>query len=164
MRKTIIGVMGPGKGATEEDIRNAMEIGMLIAENEWILLSGGRKRGVMGAVNEGAKSKNGLTLGILPDDDESQISDNVDIAIFSNMHSGRNYINVLSSDVVIACGINSGTSSEISLALSADKNVILLNNNESSKEFFKSIGEGLIHIVHTPKEAIEKTKEILNSK
>ena len=30
---------------------------MLIAENEWILLSGGRKRGVMGAVNEGAKSK-----------------------------------------------------------------------------------------------------------
>jgi hypothetical protein len=33
------------------------------------------------------------------------------------MRSGRNYINVLSSDIVIACGMNHGTASEVSLAI-----------------------------------------------
>ncbi len=42
--KTIIGVMGPGAEATEKDIRDAYSLGKLIAQNEWVLLTGGRKR------------------------------------------------------------------------------------------------------------------------
>ncbi len=164
MRKIIIGVMGPGKEATKSDIENANEIGKLVAENGWILLSGGRNSGVMDAVNQGAKLKKGLTLGILPNSDQSLISKHVDIAVFTNMGSGRNYINILSSDTIIACGIGPGTASEISLALKEKKNVILLNDNDSSKEFFKSIGEDLTHVVNNPKEAIEKVKQILNLK
>ena len=65
MRKVIIGVMGPGEGAADLDIKNAYELGSLIAQNDWVTLSGGRKSGVMDAVNQGARESGGLTVGIL---------------------------------------------------------------------------------------------------
>jgi Predicted Rossmann fold nucleotide-binding protein len=66
MKKTIIGIMGPGESATSTDLENAYQLGQLIAEAGWILLTGGRNVGVMDAANKGAKSANGLTVGILP--------------------------------------------------------------------------------------------------
>ncbi|VVB79132.1 Uncharacterised protein [uncultured archaeon] len=48
MTKKIIGVMGPGKEATKKDIKNAIEIGKLIADNGWVLLTGGQKSGSNG--------------------------------------------------------------------------------------------------------------------
>lgn len=159
MRKAIIGVMGPGEGARKEDIDTAYHLGELIAEQGWVLLSGGRKSGVMDAVNKGAKSKNGLTLGILPTDEADKISEAVDLAVITNMRSGRNYLNILSSHVVIACGMNHGTASEVALALVSKKPVILLNSTEESKAFFKSIGE--VNIVQSAEEAIVASKKIL---
>jgi predicted Rossmann-fold nucleotide-binding protein len=49
MRKTIIGVMGPAEVATDNDLKNAFELGKLIALNGWVLLSGGANYGVMDA-------------------------------------------------------------------------------------------------------------------
>ncbi len=66
MKKIIIGVMGPGEQATATDLQNAYELGKLIAQQGWVLLTGGRNVGVMDAANQGAKSANGLTVGILP--------------------------------------------------------------------------------------------------
>ena len=68
--------------------------------------SGGRKSGVMEAVNEGAKNADGnaLTIGILPGKDKKELSDCVDVGIVTGMDNARNNINILSSDVVIACG------------------------------------------------------------
>src|SRR3989338_9911473 len=79
--KTIIGVMGPGKEASELDVKNAFRLGELIAENGWIVLSGGMANGVMGAVNKGAKSKGGLTVGVLPNDDPATWSSDLDVPI-----------------------------------------------------------------------------------
>lgn len=160
MRRIIIGVMGPGEGARQEDLDAAYHLGELIAAEGWVLLSGGRKSGVMDAVNRGAKSKSGLTLGILPTDETDKISDAVDIAVITHMRSGRNYINVLSSNVVIACGMNHGTASEVALALVSKKPVILLNASEVSKAFFRSIGEE-IYIAQSSEEAIALTKKLL---
>jgi uncharacterized protein (TIGR00725 family) len=164
-RKTLIGVIGPRieKEYSSKDIENAKRIGELVAENNWILLSGGMNGGVMEAVNVGARSKKGLTLGILPNDDKSTHSKDVDIPIITNMRSGRNYMLVLSCDVVIACGMGAGTASEVSLALQAQKNIILLNDDEESKTFFKKIGGEQIHIVDNPEDAITLTKEILSN-
>lgn len=66
MSKPIIGVMGPGDGATQADIKYACKLGKLIAEQNWILLTGGRNSGVMNAASKGAKKSGGLTVGILP--------------------------------------------------------------------------------------------------
>ena len=162
MKKIIIGVMGPGRGATDTDIKNATQLGKLIAENGWILLSGGRKEGVMGAVNKGAKEKSGITIGILPSDDPTTFSNELDIPIITNMRSARNYINVLSSNIVIACGMESGTASEVALAIKSNKQVILLNTGNKSEEFHKSIGKEYVHIANNPMDTIEIVKKILN--
>ncbi|NER33625.1 MAG: TIGR00725 family protein [Oscillatoria sp. SIO1A7] len=154
MRKIIIGVMGPGNGAIASDLKNAYKLGQLIAERGWVLLTGGRKSGVMDAATQGAKAANGLTIGILPDEGEGSISDGVDIAIFTGMGSARNNINVLSSDAVIACGIGSGTASEIALALKANKSVILLNDDLTSQEFFRQLAPDRVLLAATSEEAI----------
>ncbi|NBD18833.1 MAG: cytochrome [Cyanobacteria bacterium] len=139
MRKIIIGVMGPGNGATREDKTCAYELGYAIAQQGWVLLTGGRNQGVMAAANQGAKAANGLTLGILPTADETNISQAVDLAVFTDMGNGRNNINVLSSQVVVACGMGTGTASEIALALKNGKPVILFNSSAVGIEFFQSL-------------------------
>lgn len=162
-RKYIIGVMGPGSKATEEDKKSAYDLGKLIASQDWVLLSGGRNSGVMDAVNKGAKAANGLTIGILPYRDESKISEYVDIPVITDMGNARNSINVLSSDIVVACGtIASGTLSEIALALKSGKNVIVIKN-ENAEQFLGSIGEDRISFVSTPAEAIESIKTIMSA-
>ncbi len=163
MRKTIIGVMGVGNFATPRDLDNAYQLGQLIAQNGWILLTGGRKAGVMEAANKGAKIAGGLTVGILPGKDTSNLAEDVDIAIITDLGNARNNINVLSSDVVIACGMGTGTASEIALALKNQKKVILLNDNPISKEFFKSLSPEKVLIARNPEQATALAKAILQT-
>ena len=163
MRKTIIGVMGPGAGATQQDKQNAFELGKLIAAQGWVLLSGGRSEGVMDAVNKGAQSAGGLTVGIIPTDDDAHTSDSVDISIITGMGSARNNINVLSSAVVIACGMGAGTASEIALAIKSGKQVVLLTDNLDSKKFFKNLAGDRLHCVDSPAAAISICNTILGS-
>lgn len=162
MRKTVIGVMGPGAGATDKDKQNAFELGKLIATKGWILLSGGRNEGVMDAVNKGAKSAGGFTVGVIPGNNDANTSEAVDLSIITGMGSARNNINVLSSSVVIACGMGAGTASEIALALKAGKNVVLLTDNQPAQNFFQDLGKGLLHVVDSPLEAIAAIDSITN--
>jgi uncharacterized protein (TIGR00725 family) len=162
MRKIIIGVMGRGENATANDLQNAYILGQLIATQGWVLLTGGRNVGVMDAVNKGAKSADGLTIGILPgDNNQDGISSSVDIAIFTDMGNARNNVNILTSDVVIACGMGAGTASEVALALKAKKQVILLTDDEESKLFFKKLLPENVHIVESAENAIATAKIIL---
>ncbi|MBP9779266.1 cytochrome [Candidatus Gracilibacteria bacterium] len=152
--KKIIGIMGPGDGATEQDKKNAFEIGKYAAEHGYVVLTGGRNIGVMEAGLQGAKSANGTTVGILPNDDRSTFSEYVDIPIITNMRSGRNYMNVLSSDLVFACGMGAGTSSEVSLALQAGKNIILVGTSPEANAFFKQLNSEKILIAKDYTEAL----------
>ena len=45
----------------------------------------------------------------MPFNEPKKFSEYVDVPIITNMRSGRNYINVSSSDLLIACGIDVGT-------------------------------------------------------
>jgi uncharacterized protein (TIGR00725 family) len=97
----------------------------------------------MAAACAGAKQVPGsLTLGILPGAAGGEAQD-VDIAVFTGMGEARNVINVLTSDVVIACGVESaGTISEIALALKAQKPVILLNPSPAAWSLFSGVAAG----------------------
>lgn len=162
MRKPIIGVMGPGSSATNQDVQNALELGKLIAQQDWVLLTGGRNSGVMDAVNKGAKSADGLTVGIMFDQDNSKISKFVDIPVMTSMGSARNNINALTSDIVIACGtIAPGTLSEIALALKGSKQVVLLNDDPDAKHFLGKVGQDNVSFAASPEDAIEITKNLL---
>jgi len=160
MKKTIIGVIGPAAGATDKDMDNAFQLGRLIANEGWVLLTGGRNAGVMDAAGRGAKQANGLTIGILPTTETGSISGSVDLPIITDMHNARNNIIVLTSDVLIACGMGAGTASEIALAIKANKAVIMLGGDCEGKAFFKKLGGDQVIIAQNVKNAIEITREV----
>jgi uncharacterized protein (TIGR00725 family) len=160
-RKRIIAVMGPGEGASTAENAAAYELGKLIASAGWILLSGGRNSGVMDAASKGAKTNGGLTIGILPTTDRQKVSEAIDIPILTDMGEARNNINVLTSDIIIACGMGPGTASEVALALKAQKIIILLNCPTLAQAFFESMAARYVLTARTPQEAIELVREYL---
>lgn len=124
-RRPIVGVMGPGESATAHQIAQAYQLGAAIAQAGWTLLTGGRAIGVMQAATQGAAQAGGLTIGILPGSTLDEASPDLHIPIMTGLGQGRNVINVLSSQVVIACGFGAGTLAEIALAVKAQRPVIL---------------------------------------
>ena len=78
------------------------------------------------------------------------------------MGSARNNINVLSSHVLVVLGMAAGTASEVSLALRANKKVILLAQDELSTMFFKKIGTYRVVSVNAIQEAIRLIKDYVD--
>jgi Predicted Rossmann fold nucleotide-binding protein len=84
------------------------------------------------------------------------------VGIVTGMDNARNNINILSSDVVIACGYGgSGTASEIALALKSGKPVILLNERRECIDFFRAIGGKLVHESNSVDDTISHVKKLL---
>lgn len=162
MSKVVVGVMGPGIDTNHEALVFAFELGRLLALEGWVLLTGGRDAGVMDAACRGAKEAHGLTVGILPGEDNSDMSASVDIPIVTGMGQARNNINVLSSRVIFVCGMGAGTSSEIALAIKAGKKVILLCYTQESAAFFQSLGKESVFIAEQPVEAIAIAKKLID--
>lgn len=160
--KIIVGVMGPGEGATPEENELAYELGSAIAKEGWTLLTGGRSFGVMESALKGASDNNGLTIGVLPTENTLGSSNHAQIKIVTGLGSARNSINVLSSHVLIVLGMAAGTASEVALAIKANKKNILLAQDELTIQFFKKIGTYRISIASSVKEAIEKVKDFVN--
>lgn len=161
MAKPIVGIMGPGENARPEENELAFELGKAVAEQGWIVLTGGRSFGIMDAAMKGAHEADGLTIGIVPDDHPNDSSEHADIKIVTGMGSGRNILNVLSSHVLVVIGMAAGTASEVSLALKANKKVILLQQDEITIRFFKNMGTYKILVTNTIAETMEIIKEYL---
>lgn len=160
--KTIIGIMGPGENATPEDNEIAFDLGKAIAEQGWIVLTGGRSFGVMEAAMKGAREADGLTIGVLPNDNAVNASDHADIKILTGMGSARNVVNVLSSHILVVIGMAAGTASEVALALKSNKKVILLNQDEITIRFFKNIGTYKVMIATSVEEVLAMIKDYLS--
>lgn len=152
----IIGIMGPNN-ASEKNLKDAFEIGKYVANKGYVVLTGGLNIGIQNEGLKGAKASNGLTIGIMPFNEPDKFSEYVDIPIITNMRSGRNYINVLSSNLVITCGIDNGTISEISLSLvnTAKKQVIIVGAIEEANKLFKVIDSENVYIAKDYNECIE---------
>jgi uncharacterized protein (TIGR00725 family) len=161
MAKPIVGIMGPGENARPEENEMAFELGKAIAEHGWILLTGGRSFGIMEAAMKGAHEGNGLTIGVLPNDNAEGSSDNADIKIITGLGSGRNIINVLSSNILVVIGMAAGTASEVALAIKANKKIILLHQDEITIRFFKNIGTYKVMVANTIDETVKIIKDYL---
>ena len=160
MRKITIGVMG-GCTADEKTMAGAREIGRLIAENGWVLITGGRPEGVMQASVTGAHEAGGLTVGVLYDDDIDNGAKGLDIVIPTGMGAARNIINVLSSDVVVACRGTGGTLSEIALALRFGRPVVLLDF-DPGQAFLEAGAPGAQwSLAEIPAQAVEQVRGFL---
>jgi uncharacterized protein (TIGR00725 family) len=158
-RRPVIGVMG-GSKADAETSALAEELGGLIARRGWILLNGGRDCGVMAASARGAREAGGLVVGVLPGKSAKGASPHLDVAIVTGMGDARNVINVLSSDVVVACPGELGTRSEIDFALKNEKPVILLRF-DPGEAYDKYRRRHRLFDADTPAEAVRRVDEIL---
>ena len=147
--------MGAGEGAAQRDVELAERLGELIAANGWVLLTGGRPVGVMAAASRGARRVAGsLVLGILPSEEDG-VSPDVDVAVFTGMGNARNVVNVLTSNVVVVCGVGgAGTASEAALALKAGRPLVLLAPDPRAEAFFRSLG-GRNFTAGTPEAVVE---------
>ena len=154
--------MGGGKIVNAGDYEAARCLGGLIAEEGWILLNGGRASGIMEASARGAKENGGITIGILPGDNQEWASEYIDIPILTGIGFARNFINVLTSEVVVALPGKTGTISEIALALNIGKKVISLKF-DLGPLFKKYEEEKQLIYAKQPEEVIDLIKRILKS-
>lgn len=150
MKTIIVGVIG-GSETDKKTFNLAYEIGKEIAKHNYILVCGGMG-GVMESACKGAKSADGVTIGILPGKDKTDANPYIDIPIVTAMSHARNAIIVRTADILIAIGGKYGTLSEIALAKVINKTVIGLgswdipgvikvsNVKEAIKEVEKIVG------------------------
>lgn len=160
MAKIVIGIMGPGEGATRDDCQLARELGQLIALEGWVLLTGGRSHGVMHAAAEGAKAIGGLTVGILPSAKAADVSSAIDIPILTGLGEARNVVNVLTCNVVVVCGMSAGTASEAALALKVGRPLIFVAAKIATLDFFASL-DRQIYQARDAGDAISVVKSLL---
>ena len=168
--KTLISVCGSD---VDDDklSRNALtiaeKVGQLIAKRKGVLVCGGRG-GIMEAACKGAKSENGLTIGIMPES-KQEANQYIDIAIPTGIGHKRNFLVVSSGDAVIAVGGRWGTLNEISFAMIFKKPLILIKETGGCVD--KIISNNLLqdiystyHIVNSAEEAVELAFKLCEDK
>jgi len=89
------------------------------------LVSGGLG-GVMAAASEGASSRGGLTIGLLPGRDRTAGNPHLSAVLPTGLGELRNGLVVGVSDAVIAIGGSWGTLSEIALAMRTGKPTVVI--------------------------------------
>jgi hypothetical protein len=120
--KRCVGVVGPGDASAAE-LAVAEEVGARLVDLGATVVTGGLG-GVMEAACRGAKSRRGLTIGLLPGLDRSEANGWVDVAIATGLGEIRNALIVRTSDALVVVGGGAGTLSEIGFALKHGRPVI----------------------------------------
>jgi uncharacterized protein (TIGR00725 family) len=122
--KKRISIIGAGTCGPETEAV-AERLGMLIAQNGFDLVCGGRM-GVQRAACRGAKSAGGFTIGLLPGLDFGQANEFVDVPVITGLGHMRNFLVVKNGDAAIAVEGGAGTLSEIGLALKSGIPVVAI--------------------------------------
>lgn len=152
MRRPIIGVVGGGQNTVlriSDTYRMARQLGELIARAGAILLCGGGS-GVMDASANAARRVGGHTIGIMPS--QSPPNTGIEHAVFTEMGDGRNFLNAVVSDVLIAMKGEAGTLSEIALAMKVGTPVVYL----CAWDFLNENGLPRMPYVTTPDAAVKE--------
>ncbi|WP_067961152.1 TIGR00725 family protein [Nitrosopumilus sp. Nsub] len=166
-KKQILVIGNNTIGCTPEHEKVAYDIGQEIAKSDSLLITGGLG-GIMNACSHGAKDANGLTMGIIPQDDPKFANEFCDIVIPSGMGFTRDFLNALSADGVIIVGGGSGTLSEVCAAYMSKKPMVAIRGFDSAispyidgyvdhRKNVKIIG------VDTAKEAVDKIIELITA-
>ncbi len=157
-KRRFIAVIGSGESSAQE-AELAEAIGRELARRGAILICGGLG-GVMKAACKGASSEGGITIGILPGDNNQAANPYVQIPIVTGMGYARNIAVVKSAQAVIAIGGSYGTLSEISHALQSGIPVIGLNTWSLSKN---GQPDNSIIPAQNPAEAVDKALNLITN-
>lgn len=139
-------MIGPSE-PSQKEYEVAYEIGKYLASRGFVVATGG-KSGIMEAALKGAREAGGITLGILPEGENTYANRYVDIPIATGIQEIRNFVLVNTGMVVVSVGISEGTMIEIAYALKMGKTLFAYNLPEIKGLFedgriirFKSVQE-----------------------
>jgi len=166
-KRQILVIGNNTNGCTPKHEKIAYEVGEKIAKSDSVLITGGLG-GVMAAASHGAHDANGLTVGIIPQDDATMANEYCDIVIPTGMGLTRDFLNALTADGIIIVGGGSGTLSEVCAAYMYKKPMVAIRNIGGTvepyidgfldhRENIKIIG------VDTPEDAVKKILELITT-
>ncbi len=166
-KRQILVIGSNTNGCTPKHEKIAYEVGAEIAKSDSVLMTGGLG-GVMTAASHGAHDANGLTVGIIPQDDATMANKFCDIVIPTGMGLTRDFLNALSADGVIIVGGGSGTLSEVCAAYMHKKPMVAIRNIGGSVEpyidgFIDHRENVKIIGVDSPQEAVKKILELITA-
>jgi uncharacterized protein (TIGR00725 family) len=124
-----IGVVGPGDGATADDVATAHRVGLLLGRAGATVVCGGLG-GVMAAACAGAREAGGLTVGLLPGDDPRAGNAHLTVAIPTGIGEMRNVLVLRAARALIGIGGSFGTLSELAHANRAGRPVTVIRPPE----------------------------------
>lgn len=154
--KKVVSVIGGGS-CPPEDYACAREVGRLLAERGYVVVTGGLG-GVMEAASRGASEAGGEVIGVLPGIVRSEANPYVSIALTTGMRDARNLIVATSGHAVVAVGGSFGTLSEIAFALKHGRRVIGIGTWTLPEHRVPS--EGVL-VVSSPAEAVDEVVAIV---
>lgn len=105
--KSISVFCGSSPGNNDNYFKDAYDLGVFLAENSIKLVYGGAKVGLMGAVADGALSKNGRVVGIIPDflqNKEIAHDGLTELIIVKSMHQRKSKMDELSDGAIVLPG------------------------------------------------------------
>ena len=164
---SVIGSDGSDINLSKHALEIAEEIGGLIAKKNAILICGGRG-GIMEAACKGAKEKNGITVGIMPESKE-EANKFVEIPIISGLGNIRNSLIANTSEAIIAIAGRWGTLNEISYSMIYQKPLILIKGTGGIVDYICNQENNIInnikncYIVSSQNEAIEIVFELIEN-
>jgi len=166
MRRFQIGVMGSmaDLNYSKEFEQAAERVGQLVAERQGIVLFGAEKDSdsLSTAACRGAKSKNGLTVGITYGKHKDITQKDADVIIPCGLDrgGGREFVLVMGCDAVIAISGGSGTLNELVVAYQADIPMIALTGfgglaDKLGGQYVDGRNRRKVIAAKTPEEAVE---------
>ena len=123
---TYVAIIGPGQRAAPDEVALAIEVGRLVAQRGWIVVTGGLG-GVMAGAARGCEEVGGVSLGLLPGEDRSGANPHLQVTIPTGLGEMRNALLVRTADAIIAIGRSWGTVSEVALACRTGVPVVVID-------------------------------------
>lgn len=120
-----VAVCGAGSTSDAELLSLAEEVGARLADAGAVVVCGGLG-GVMEAAARGAAGRGGFSVGVLPGSDATAANPCITLPLATGMGEMRNMLVVRFADAVIAVGGAWGTLSEVALAMTIGRPVVLL--------------------------------------
>ena len=122
-----VAVIGPGEGATEQDLTDARRAGALLAAAGVVVVTGGLG-GVMAAAASGVRDAGGTSIGLLPSGQRADGDPAHSLLLPTGLGELRNALVVRTADVVLAIGGSWGTLSEVALAVRGGTPVVAVRS------------------------------------
>lgn len=175
-KKYQIGIIGSAgnddyngaQGASDNMMAEAEKIGRLLAENNAIVVTGG-KSGIMEAGAKGAKKAGGQTVGVVKGIKRFTSNNFTDIEVISGMEADGfdELLLVNMCDALIVIGGGAGTLEEITIAYRNKKPIIALTTQsgwakELAGKFLDNRNTVKIEMASSAEEAVDKALKLLN--